>query len=35
AREFGLLVTAGSDFGREPLGKLDPERVYAVDYLLA
>ncbi|KPB42090.1 DUF4105 domain-containing protein [Pseudomonas savastanoi] len=28
-------LNAGSDFGREPLGKLDPERVYAVDYLLA
>ena len=28
-------LTAGSDFGRQPLGQLDPERVYAVDYLLA
>jgi hypothetical protein len=28
-------LNAGNDFGREPLGKLDPERVYAVDYLLA
>jgi len=29
------FLNAGSDFGRQPLGKLDPERVYAVDYLLA
>lgn len=28
-------LNAGSDFGRQPLGQLDPERVYAVDYLLA
>ncbi|MFJ4144234.1 DUF4105 domain-containing protein [Pseudomonas sp. NPDC089734] len=32
---FFPYLNAGSDFGREPLGKLDPERVYAVDYLLA
>ncbi|MCO8165669.1 DUF4105 domain-containing protein [Pseudomonas sp. 21LCFQ010] len=28
-------LNAGNDFAREPLGKLDPERVYTVDYLLA
>jgi hypothetical protein len=28
-------LNAGRDFARQPLGKLDPERVYAVDYLLA
>ncbi|SNZ18890.1 protein of unknown function [Pseudomonas sp. URIL14HWK12:I9] len=28
-------LNAGSDFAREPLGKIDPERVYEVDYLLA
>lgn len=28
-------LNAGSDFGRAPLGKIDPERVYQVDYLLA
>jgi hypothetical protein len=32
---FLPYLNAGSDFGRQPLGKLDPERVYAVDYLLA
>ncbi|MBP8264194.1 MAG: DUF4105 domain-containing protein [Pseudomonas sp.] len=32
--QFAYL-NAGSDFGRQPLGLLDPERVYAVDYLLA
>ncbi len=32
---FYPYLNAGNDFGREPLGKLDPERVYAVDYLLA
>lgn len=32
--QFAYL-NAGSDFGRQPLGQLDPERVYAVDYLLA
>lgn len=29
------FVNAGNDFGRTPLGKIDPERVYEVDYLLA
>lgn len=29
------FLNAGSDFGRQPLGTIDPERVYAVDYLLA
>jgi hypothetical protein len=29
------FLNAGSDFGLQPLGKIDPERVYAVDYLLA
>ncbi len=28
-------LNAGSDFGKQPLGKLDPERVYEVDYLFA
>ncbi len=28
-------LNAGRDFGRQPLGRLDPERVYEVDYLLA
>jgi hypothetical protein len=28
-------LNAGSDFAREPLGKIDPQRVYEVDYLLA
>jgi len=28
-------LNAGRDFARQPLGKLDPERVYEVDYLLA
>ncbi|AYC31004.1 DUF4105 domain-containing protein [Pseudomonas cavernae] len=28
-------LNAGSDFARQPLGQLDPERVYAVDYLFA
>jgi hypothetical protein len=28
-------LNAGSDFARQPLGKLDPARVYAVDFLLA
>lgn len=32
---FYPYLNAGNDFGREPLGKLDPERVYEVDYLLA
>lgn len=29
------FLNAGSDFGREPLGMIDPERVYEVDYVLA
>ncbi|AXO86513.1 DUF4105 domain-containing protein [Pseudomonas parafulva] len=29
------FLNAGSDFAREPLGDIDPERVYQVDYLLA
>ncbi|MGE8496844.1 MAG: DUF4105 domain-containing protein [Pseudomonas sp.] len=28
-------LNAGRDFARQPLGSLDPERVYEVDYLLA
>ncbi|MNQ42625.1 hypothetical protein D3C85_563310 [compost metagenome] len=28
-------LNAGRDFARQPLGTLDPERVYQVDYLLA
>ena len=28
-------LNAGRDFARQPLGRLDPERVYEVDYLLA
>ncbi|MCC6075724.1 DUF4105 domain-containing protein [Pseudomonas sp. GCM10022188] len=28
-------LNAGSDFARQPLGRLDPERIYAVDYLFA
>jgi hypothetical protein len=28
-------LNAGSDFARQPLGRLDPERVYQVDFLLA
>lgn len=28
-------LNAGSDFARQPLGRLDPERVYEVDYLFA
>lgn len=28
-------LNAGRDFARQPLGKLDPERVYQIDYLLA
>ncbi|KAF1053036.1 MAG: hypothetical protein GAK43_01607 [Stenotrophomonas maltophilia] len=28
-------LNAGRDFGHQPLGQLDPERVYEVDYLLA
>ncbi|WP_095083397.1 DUF4105 domain-containing protein [Pseudomonas sp. Irchel s3h17] len=29
------FLNAGNDFARQPLGQVDPERVYAVDYLLA
>jgi len=29
------FINAGSDFARQPLGEIDPERVYEVDYLLA
>ncbi|CAD5107410.1 DUF7844 domain-containing protein [Zestomonas carbonaria] len=29
------FLNAGRDFARQPLGQLDPERVYSVDYLLA
>ncbi|KAB0498001.1 DUF7844 domain-containing protein [Pseudomonas vancouverensis] len=29
------FLNAGNDFARTPLGQVDPERVYAVDYLLA
>ncbi|MGY4491432.1 DUF7844 domain-containing protein [Pseudomonas sp. TE3610] len=29
------FLNAGNDFGRTPLGSIDPERVYEVDYLLA
>ncbi len=28
-------LNAGSDFARQPLARLDPERIYAVDYLFA
>ncbi|MFJ4375733.1 DUF4105 domain-containing protein [Pseudomonas japonica] len=28
-------LNAGNDFARQPLGQIDPERVYSVDYLLA
>ncbi|MGE8358367.1 DUF4105 domain-containing protein [Pseudomonas sp.] len=34
ASELAYL-NAGRDFARQPLGSLDPERVYEVDYLLA
>ncbi|MFW0753614.1 DUF4105 domain-containing protein [Pseudomonas sp. H11T01] len=34
AKSFAFL-NAGSDFAKQPLGQVDPERVYAVDYLLA
>ena len=30
-----VYLNAGSDFARQPLGRLDPERIYAVDYLFA
>jgi hypothetical protein len=29
------FLNAGNDFAKQPLGTVDPERVYAVDYLLA
>ncbi len=29
------FINAGSDFARQPLGEIDPERVYEVDFLLA
>jgi len=29
------FLNAGSDFARQPLGEIDPKRVYEVDYLLA
>jgi hypothetical protein len=28
-------LNAGRDFARQPLGRLDPEQIYAIDYLLA
>nr|WP_232253759.1 DUF4105 domain-containing protein [Pseudomonas glycinae] len=34
AKTFAFL-NAGNDFAKKPLGQVDPERVYAVDYLLA
>ncbi|MBV2133207.1 DUF4105 domain-containing protein [Pseudomonas sp. MAP12] len=34
ASELAYL-NAGSDFARQPLGRLDPARIYAVDYLFA
>ncbi|MBC3363649.1 DUF4105 domain-containing protein [Pseudomonas sp. SWRI154] len=34
AKSFAFL-NAGNDFAKTPLGKVDPERVYAIDYLLA
>lgn len=34
AKSFAFL-NAGNDFAKTPLGHVDPERVYAVDYLLA
>ncbi|MFJ2687259.1 DUF4105 domain-containing protein [Pseudomonas sp. NPDC087342] len=34
AKTFAFL-NAGNDFAKTPLGQVDPERVYAVDYLLA
>ncbi|MGC3494893.1 hypothetical protein ACPTG1_29880, partial [Pseudomonas aeruginosa] len=34
AQSFAYL-NAGRDFGQQPLGQLDPVRVYEVDYLLA
>ncbi|MFK9099185.1 DUF4105 domain-containing protein [Pseudomonas guariconensis] len=29
------FLNAGTDFARQPLGEIDPQRVYEVDYLLA
>lgn len=29
------FLNAGNDFAKTPLGQVDPERVYAIDYLLA
>ena len=34
AKTFAFL-NAGNDFAKTPLGQVDPERVYAIDYLLA
>ncbi|MBK5353220.1 DUF4105 domain-containing protein [Pseudomonas sp. TH41] len=34
SKSFAFL-NAGNDFAKQPLGQVDPERVYAVDYLLA
>jgi Domain of unknown function (DUF4105) len=34
AQSFAFL-NAGNDFAKQPLGQVDPERVYSVDYLLA
>ena len=34
SKTFSFL-NAGNDFAKQPLGQVDPERVYAVDYLLA
>jgi len=34
SKTFAFL-NAGNDFAKQPLGQVDPERVYAVDYLLA
>lgn len=34
ANTFAFL-NAGNDFAKQPLGQVDPERVYAIDYLLA
>jgi len=34
SQSFAFL-NAGNDFAKQPLGQVDPERVYAVDYLLA
>jgi hypothetical protein len=34
SKSFAFL-NAGNDFAKQPLGQIDPERVYAVDYLLA